>query len=65
MAHINSSHKKGNFPANGDLVLKDSRIYRNDDETKTPFEYTLMDGKAIIRVFQNDLHTGITITINL
>ena len=57
--------RKGIFPADGDFVIKDSRIYRNDENIKTPFRFSIMDNKVVLKVFQEETFTGVEITIEL
>ena len=57
--------KDGNFPENGDFILKDSRIYVADEEAPTPFVFVKTDETITIKVYESEKFTGMAINIEL
>lgn len=57
--------KDGVFPDSGDFILKDSRIYIDEDETPTPFMFEKTENELTIKIYESDEFTGISITIDL
>ena len=57
--------KDGNFPENGEFILKDSRIYVADEEAPTPFVFVKTDETITIKVYESEKFTGMAINIEL
>jgi len=57
--------KDGNFPEDGDFILKGTRVYASDDDTPTPFVFERNENNLIIKVYELDEYTGMAISINL
>lgn len=57
--------KEGVFPDSGDFILKDSRVYVSENDTPTPFVFEKNENNLVIKIFEDDIDTGLSIVVNL
>jgi len=62
---LNANFRDGKLVGDTGFYLENSRLCKAEDNDKTPFEITVIDNQVVIRIFESEDYSGLTMKFDL